>query len=191
MTKPLNQLLEEAMKKCDSTMKETIDDYLYLRREASNDLDELRKALEEAERWIITILLRTSGHFIKNSFSLARYRSFYFTYKLMPEPELSLNNRLLRHSIKDVSFQAALIDELLSVVSSERKEQLETVLDYKDNLKETHPASTTTVNSIDPLSVPVHMLDDIQYMEYQMNKVQWRKSLLTFHLTCLSGHGKK
>ena len=47
MTKPLNQLLEEAMKKCDSTMKETIDDYLYLRREASNDLDELRKALEE------------------------------------------------------------------------------------------------------------------------------------------------
>ena len=47
MTKPLNQLLEEAMKICDSTMKETIDDYLYLRREASNDLDELRKALEE------------------------------------------------------------------------------------------------------------------------------------------------
>ena len=34
MTKPLNQLLEEAMKKCDSTMKETIDDYLYLRRKA-------------------------------------------------------------------------------------------------------------------------------------------------------------
>ena len=90
----------------------------------------------------------------------------------MPEPELSLNNRLLRHSIKDVSFQAALIDELLSVVSSERKEQLETILDYKDNLKETHPSSTATVNSIDPLSVPVHMLDDIQYMEYQMNKVQ-------------------
>ncbi len=49
MTKPLNQLLEEAMKKSDSTMKETIDDYLYLRREASNDLDELRKALEENE----------------------------------------------------------------------------------------------------------------------------------------------
>ena len=47
MTKPLNQLLEEAMKKCDSTMKETIDDYLYLRKEASNDLDELRKALLE------------------------------------------------------------------------------------------------------------------------------------------------
>ena len=47
MTKPLNQLLEEAMKKCDSTMKETIDDYLYLRKEANNDLDELRKALEE------------------------------------------------------------------------------------------------------------------------------------------------
>ena len=50
MTKPLNQLLEEAMKKCDSTMKETIDDYLYLRREANNDLDELRKALEEVEK---------------------------------------------------------------------------------------------------------------------------------------------
>ena len=49
MTKPLNQLLEEAMKNCDSTMKETIDDYLYLRREANNDLDELRKALEENE----------------------------------------------------------------------------------------------------------------------------------------------
>ena len=47
MTKSLNQLLEEAMKKCASTMKETIDDYLYLRKEASNDLDELRKALEE------------------------------------------------------------------------------------------------------------------------------------------------
>ena len=47
MTKTLNQLLEEAMKKCDSTMKETIDDYLYLRKEASNDLDELRKALLE------------------------------------------------------------------------------------------------------------------------------------------------
>ena len=45
MTKPLNQLLEEAMKKCDSTMKETIDDYLYLRKEASNDLVELRNEL--------------------------------------------------------------------------------------------------------------------------------------------------
>ena len=49
MTKPLNQLLEEAIKKCDSTMKETIDDYLFLRKEADGQfsLDELRKALEE------------------------------------------------------------------------------------------------------------------------------------------------
>ena len=49
MTKPLNQLLEEAIKKCDSTMKETIDDYLFLRKEADgqSSLDELRKALEE------------------------------------------------------------------------------------------------------------------------------------------------
>lgn len=46
MTIPLNELLEKAMKKCDSTMKETIDDYLFLRKEASNDLDELREALE-------------------------------------------------------------------------------------------------------------------------------------------------
>ena len=88
----------------------------------------------------------------------------------MPEPKLSLNNRILRHSIKDVSFQAALIDELLSIVSPERQEQLETILDYKDTSKETHPESTATVNSIDPLSVPVHMLDDIQYMEYKMNQ---------------------
>ncbi len=68
MTKPLNQLLEEAMKKSDSTMKETIDDYLYLRREASNDLDELRKALEE-EKWIITISLQSTGHLTKDAFS--------------------------------------------------------------------------------------------------------------------------
>jgi len=46
MTIPLNELLEKAMKKCDSTMKETIDDYLFLRKEASDDLDELRQALE-------------------------------------------------------------------------------------------------------------------------------------------------
>jgi len=49
MTKPLNQLLEEAMRKCDSTMKETIDEYLWLRKEVDgqSSLDELRKALEE------------------------------------------------------------------------------------------------------------------------------------------------
>ena len=49
MTKPLKQLLEEAIKKCDSTMKDTIDDYLFLRKEADgqSSLDELRKALEE------------------------------------------------------------------------------------------------------------------------------------------------
>ena len=43
MTKPLNQLLEEAMKKCDSTMKETIDDYLYLRKEAPGSPFSLRR----------------------------------------------------------------------------------------------------------------------------------------------------
>ena len=37
MTIPLNELLEKAMKKCDSTMKETIEDYLFLRKEASDD----------------------------------------------------------------------------------------------------------------------------------------------------------
>ncbi len=48
MTKPLNELLEEAMRKCDSTMKETIDDYLFLRKEADgqSSLDDLRKGLE-------------------------------------------------------------------------------------------------------------------------------------------------
>ena len=46
MTIHLNELLEKAMKKCDSTMKETIEDYLFLRKEASDDLDELRQALE-------------------------------------------------------------------------------------------------------------------------------------------------
>ena len=51
MTKPLNKLLEEAMRKCDSTMKETIDDYLFLRKEADgqSSLDELRKGLEVNE----------------------------------------------------------------------------------------------------------------------------------------------
>lgn len=51
MTKPLNELLEEAMRKCDSTMKETIDDYLFLRKEADgqSSLDDLRKGLEENE----------------------------------------------------------------------------------------------------------------------------------------------
>tara|TARA_R100001594_G_scaffold118758_1_gene154092 strand:- start:41 stop:193 length:153 start_codon:yes stop_codon:yes gene_type:complete len=49
MPKPLNKLLEEAMRKCDSTMKETIDDYLFLRKEADgqSSLDDLQKQLEE------------------------------------------------------------------------------------------------------------------------------------------------
>ena len=51
MTKPLNKLLEEAMRKCDPTMKETIDDYLFLRKEADgqSSLDDLRKGLEVNE----------------------------------------------------------------------------------------------------------------------------------------------
>ena len=51
MTKPLNELLEEAMRKCDSTMKETIDDYLWLRKEVDgqSSLDDLRKGLESNE----------------------------------------------------------------------------------------------------------------------------------------------
>ena len=49
MTKPLNELLEAAMRQCDSTMKETIDDYLFLRKEADgqSSLDDLRKQLEK------------------------------------------------------------------------------------------------------------------------------------------------
>ena len=49
MTKSLNELLEEAMLACDSTMKETIQDYLFLRKEADgqSSLDELRKTLEK------------------------------------------------------------------------------------------------------------------------------------------------
>ena len=51
MTKTFNELLEEAMRLCDSTMKETIDDYLFLRKEADgqSSLDDLRKGLEENE----------------------------------------------------------------------------------------------------------------------------------------------
>ena len=51
MTKPLNELLEAAMRQCDSTMKETIDDYLFLRKEADgqSSLDDLRKGLESNE----------------------------------------------------------------------------------------------------------------------------------------------
>jgi hypothetical protein len=48
MTKSLAELLEEAMKSSDSTMKETIDDYLFLRKEADGQasLDALRTLLE-------------------------------------------------------------------------------------------------------------------------------------------------
>mgnify|MGYP001267131800 CR=1 FL=1 len=49
MTKPLAELLEEAMKSSDSTMKETIEDYLFLRKEVNGQasLDELQTLLEE------------------------------------------------------------------------------------------------------------------------------------------------
>ena len=46
---PLEELLENAMRASDSTMKETIQDYLFLRKEADGQasLDELRTLLEE------------------------------------------------------------------------------------------------------------------------------------------------
>ena len=45
----LAELLEEAMKSSDSTMKETIEDYLFLRKEVNGQasLDELQTLLEK------------------------------------------------------------------------------------------------------------------------------------------------
>ena len=47
---PLEELLEKSMRESDSTMKETIQDYLFLRKEAEGQpsLDALRKLLEES-----------------------------------------------------------------------------------------------------------------------------------------------
>jgi len=48
---PLEELLEKGMRESDSIMKETIQDYLFLRKEAEgqSSLDTLRKMLVEED----------------------------------------------------------------------------------------------------------------------------------------------